>query len=314
MGSNPTLAVGVQKKGIVETTTEVLYNIPLGEIWADEDWNTRGYITPASVSSLADDIELRGQLQPIVVRPFVNEERGTKFKILMGHRRYEAMSLLSRKDPVKFGVVQAKIDERDISETEALLVNLKENLERVDLNIVQEARGIARFREKWGWDARRISKELVKPKKWVDIRLGLLKLPKEVQDRAASGYLSQYEIEKCIELDTNEQVFDYVRNIVDHKLRGKKIEAKKPGGPKRKTLISVMVKGETRTMVEMALVQESIQDSFKDHKHPAAMALAWACGVISYEEFISAHVMKWAEAADVLFHDHPQIIAKAEGK
>ena len=292
----------------------MIHDVPLSDIWCDDEWNVRGYISPASTASLADDIAVRGQMQPIVIQPCINEELGTKFKTIMGHRRYEAIKLLSRNDKAKWGTIKARIVENTVSDADALLMNLKENLERVDLNMRQEANGIIRFKKAWNWDAARIARELGKPKRWVEVRFGLLRLPEEIQERAAAGYLTQYEVEKCIDFDKVEQQLEYVRNIVDHKLRGKKVTVKKKSDEekRRKTLVTVMAKGEPRTIAEMALVQESIQDSFKDVRHPAAMVLAWAMGAISYEELIEQHVVKWADEAGVEFHHHPQIEEKLD--
>lgn len=294
--------------------SEMIHDVPLSDIWCDDEWNVRGYISPASTASLADDIAVRGQMQPIVIQPCINEELGTKFKTIMGHRRYEAIKLLSRNDKAKWGTIKARIVENTVSDADALLMNLKENLERVDLNMRQEANGIIRFKKAWNWDAARIARELGKPKRWVEVRFGLLRLPEEIQERAAAGYLTQYEVEKCIDFDKVEQQLEYVRNIVDHKLRGKKVTVKKKSDEekRRKTLVTVMAKGEPRTIAEMALVQESIQDSFKDVRHPAAMVLAWAMGAISYEELIEQHVVKWADEAGVEFHHHPQIEEKLD--
>ena len=297
--------------------TEAIHDVPLSEIWADDEWNVRGYITPASAASLADDIAKLGQLQPILLHLIENKELGTKYKIVLGHRRFEALKLLSRSGDPKWQTIKARIAARTIDDSEALLMNIQENLERVDLDIMMEAQAITRFKQKWGWDAKRIGKELGKPRRWVEIRLGLMKLPKEIQERAKSGYLTQYEIEKCIDFDTVEQQFEYVREVVDHKLRGTKIQPKKKPEERKKSLVSVMAKGESRSLAEMALVQESLQDSFGDLRHPAAMALAWAMGALSYEEFVEHHVQRWINDANASrsleglkpleFHHHPKI-------
>lgn len=294
--------------------------VPLNLIWADEEFNSRGVFSASSVATLADDIEERTQLQPIQLQPCVNAERGTIYKVVMGHRRFAAFQLLARRNPEKFGMIRAEILPAPLDDAEALLRNLKENLERVDLNMLEEARGISRF-QKWGWSAARVAKELKKPKKWVETRWGLLHLPEEIQKRAATGYLSQYQVEECIGLRTRDDQIDYVRRIVDNKEKGKRIPVKlSERAKKNKTMLSIMTKGEPRSLAEMALVQESIQDSFQDKRHPAAMMLAWAMGVISYEELVEQHIEKWVieendkraneNKANIEFRHHPQLLAK----
>jgi len=276
--------------------TEQLHDVPFNEIWADDEWNVRGVISPASVISLADDIRIAGGLlQPIVLQRLQNVNLGTKYKIVLGHRRFAALNLLAREDKVKWGTAKSRILERVITECEALLMNLNENLERVDLNMLQEANGIKRFKA-FGWDASRIAKELSKPKKWVESRLGLLTLPEEIQRRAAAGYLTQYQIASLMDMNTVDEQMTFVRAVVDNKERGKKIPtATKKEKRQSKTLVTVMTRGSVRTIAEIALVQESLQDAFQDIRHPAAMALAFAAGVLSYDEFVENHVQKWLD-------------------
>lgn len=287
---------------------EAMVEVPLGEVWADEEFNARGYISPASALSLANDIEKEGQLQPIRLQRVPNKELGTLYKIVIGHRRFEAVKLLARRDPIKWGGIKAIMQENVLSDPDALIMNLKENLERVDLNMLQEAQGIHRFRG-WGWDAKRVAEALGRSKRWVEVRWGLLRLPEEIQRRAAAGYINQYQVEQCIGLDKVEDQVEYVRKIIDHQQRGKKIPSEQSAEAKRtRRTLSIMVKGESRTLAEMALVQESIQDSFGDNKHPAAMALAWAQGIISYEEFVKNHVERWAEDEGKEFKHHEGLL------
>ena len=293
--------------------------IPLSDIWADEEWNVRGTITPGSVAGLAADIEINGQLQPIRVMKKINEERGTKFKCILGHRRYAAFELLARTNPDKYGKIECRIEDREITDAEALMMNLKENLERVDLNMLQEAKGIERFKKHFKWDTKRVAQELGQTKKWVEVRFALLLLPQEIQNRAAAGYLNQYQVEECYNIENAEKRLEYVRRIVDYKERGKKIPTEEKKSQQRQKLaLSIMARGEPRSVAEMALVQESIQDSFDDRRHPAAMSLAWAMGLISYDEFIEQHVKRWVEDhnaeynSNIEFKHHAEIVKRQE--
>jgi len=296
----------------METTTqaEVLTYFKLEEIWCDEDFNVRKNVTPASVASLAEDL-YRNNLQqnPVVQKliPGLDDGRpeGTKVKTVMGHRRIAAFKLNRRlyPDDPRWHGISCKVREPLLA-SEARILNLKENLERQDLNMLEEAHGIEGFK-KDGWSASKVAKELGKQKQWVEIRFGLLALPEEIQRRAEANYLTQYQVQECIKKATREEQIQYVRNIVDHKERGLKITAENPEEKrKRQKANALMSKGTARSIAQMAAVQEAIQDSFKDLKHPAAMALAFAMGVISYDEFVSKHVQRWLDEENDRRADH----------
>lgn len=295
----------------MESTQAVnVYDIPLGEIWADEDFNSREGFSLASVSSLADDIARQGLIEPIVVQRLVNAEKKTIYKVVVGHRRYSAFQLLARGDAVKYGAIRSTVLERPLAEHEALIMNLKENMEREPLNMLQEARAIRRFKQ-WGWDPKRVAKELGQTKKWVEIRFGLTTLPEIIQRRAESGLLNQYQVDEILGLPTAEEQYAFVRAVVDAKEHLNNLAPPKKDKKRGKKTIDVAAAGVARTPAEMFLLQESIQDSFKDNLHPAAVALCWAAGIKSYDDFVEA-IEKWADDEGVTYVEHAEIIARRE--
>lgn len=285
-----------------------LQDVNLSDIWADEDFNCRGHISPASVATLADDIDAQGLLQPVVVQAVRNNVLGTDFKIVMGHRRYLAQKLRARRDP-RITTVRCIVLDQPVAESEARIMNIKENLEREPLNMLQVAKSLRYFKEQ-GWDVKTVAARLLQPKKWVEVHYGLLGMPEEIQRRAEAGYLSQYEVDHCLTLPTSEEQFSYVRAIVDRKEKGKNIEVKTEQKERRRRAVDVFAQGVPRTPAEMGLLQESIQDSFRDVKHPAAVALAWAAGVVSYQDFVRT-IDGWAQDAGVEYVEHPEILKKA---
>jgi ParB/RepB/Spo0J family partition protein len=269
-------------------------NIPLGEIWCDEEFNSRGHITPASVVSIAEDIYKNGLFQNPVVQEISSGPLGTRYKMVMGHRRYEGFRLNQRLYPSeeRWNSIPCKVV-KPLLAHEARIMNLKENMEREKLNMMHEARSIAWFKKE-GWSALRVAKDLGVSKKWVEVRYGLLALPEEIQRRAEADMLTFYQVEECIRKSTREEQIQYVRNVVDHLMQGRKLTAEDPREKKkRQAANALMSKGTLRTMVQLAAVQAAIQDSFKDLRHPAAMALAFAMGVIGYEEFVKLHINGW---------------------
>lgn len=306
-----------------QITNGIVKDIPIDEIWMDEDFNARKHITPASVLSMAESLRKDGLYQNPVVQELVPDLRdgrppGVKYKTAMGHRRTEGWKLNRRQFPEeeRWRSIPCKVVPPLLAH-EARVMNLKENMERKDLNMMEEARSIEWFKKE-GWAMLRVAKELGVSKQWVEVRYGLLALPEEIQRRAEGDMLTAYQVQECIKKGTREEQYQYVRNIVEHHLQGKKITAENPEEKKKKQKASaLMTKGSIRSMQQMAVVQAAIQDSFKDLKHPAAMGMAFCMGVISYEELM-AHIDRWMTEEndrraennqDPIKWSHPDVIA-----
>ena len=190
--------------------------IEMSRIYSDGDFNCRGTILPFDITDLAQDIE-KNELQfPIAIQPACDTDipDGYDFRIVAGHRRYEALRILKRDSipsMIKVG----------LSEVQARLLNLGENLKRKALNILQEAKAIKRLRD-LGLNRRMVSEELGVSVSWVQVRFNLLDLPTEIQEEAAAGILNQYQVKELFSLPDKEQQFEAVKKIKDAKLRGEK--------------------------------------------------------------------------------------------
>jgi ParB family chromosome partitioning protein len=188
------------------------HEIPLKEIFADDEFNCRGRVAPIDVVDLMRSIEAVGLQQPIVVQPWTN---GKKYRILAGHRRFMAYKGLAKE------TIPAFIRE-NVTEIEAFKINLIENVARQDLNLVQEANGIHRFMAA-GLTQDDIARELNKTRGWVQIRCAVLDLPKDIQEVIANGYLTQAEIREIHGLPTAKQ-YEAVKLIKEKKQRGEKVD------------------------------------------------------------------------------------------
>jgi len=168
------------------------YAILTDKIWVDPDFNCRDRFTPESVKSLADDIQASGLSYPLLVQPW-DQHPPHNYRLIAGFRRHAACRLL------RMVKVPAMVTEKDITEFEAHKLNLMENLERKDLNLLEEAKGIMKLFPR-GATAREIAKELNKPVAWVYRRLRLLDLPLDVQLMFASGRLVQNDLDVVLAL------------------------------------------------------------------------------------------------------------------
>jgi ParB family chromosome partitioning protein len=165
--------------------------IPLKEIYADKEFNCRGQITASDVVDLARDTAKRGLVEPVVIRHLwdseeVQKRQGFKYSLVAGFRRQFAYRINEAEViPCVIRAITSDFECRDL--------NAVENLQRQDLNILQEARSIQHYiNASWSRDA--IGKRVSKSPGWVQLRQELLQLPEEVQIAAAQNYLVQEDI------------------------------------------------------------------------------------------------------------------------
>lgn len=266
-----------------------IYEIPLDEIYSSSDFNCRDTITPLSVKSLAETIQQDGKLlQPITVQPMKDvppEEQVPhhRWRVVIGHRRFSAVYLLG------WDKIPAMI-ETGYTALTAARANLMENIERENINIMEQARGIQR-----AWadvDDNEVAKEFKRPVKWVRVRRELLTFPEEIQQAAASGRLSQYDVEFIGRVEPRRRLNVYKQILA--KKAGKNVSAPRvkgktygKGASKRRTL------AEIKQMV--AHVMELQQVHGTDCSH-ATSALVWVLGNISTKELLEERLgLHWDE-------------------
>ena len=173
----------------------------MDRIYFDSDFNCRGQFTLESVSDLAEDIRRKGGDTELIGLDFAVTVQpagdvvgglpdGYDYRLIAGHRRFRR----GLDPPLDEHPAMIR---RGLNEHEALLLNLKENLQRKDLNMLQEAFALQRlYPDQNNRPLRRLSAELKRPTKWVAARLHLLKMSPELQAKAAAGLLSAVTIER----------------------------------------------------------------------------------------------------------------------
>jgi ParB family chromosome partitioning protein len=221
------------------TTDYDVIEIPLSEIYSSDDFNCRGTISFIDVVDLAKSIEKDGLLSPIVVQSAsnINLPPGYKYRIIAGHRRFIAFRVLKRE------TIPAMV-RNNLSEVQARLLNLGENLKRSALNIMQEATAVRKLRD-LGLTQEIIASELQISRGWVQVRFNLLDLPEAIQKEAAAGILNQAQIKQIYSLKDPDQQYAAVKKIKNSQVQGirgidvgKKAE-EKPFTRKRRSKVQV---------------------------------------------------------------------------
>ncbi|KZY37916.1 chromosome partitioning protein ParB [Roseovarius sp. HI0049] len=153
--------------------------IPIEMIAPNPDQPRRSF-DPEALEDLAASIREKGIIQPLIVRPSPKTEG--QFEIVAGERRWRAAQM------AKLHAVPALI--REFDDTEVLEVAIIENVQRADLNPVEEAAAYNQLMEKFGHTQERLATALGKSRSHIANSVRLLTLPAEVQDYVRNGKLS----------------------------------------------------------------------------------------------------------------------------
>lgn len=153
--------------------------VPIEHLERNPDQPRRTF-TEAELSELAASIREKGVIQPILVRPAPG--KAGRFQIVAGERRWRAAQLAA--------LTTVPVIERQLDDLEVLEVALVENVQREDLNPVEEARAYSTLMERFGHTQEGLSRVVGKSRSHVANTTRLLSLPEPVLDHLAAGRLS----------------------------------------------------------------------------------------------------------------------------
>ena len=173
--------------------------------------NPRRDFGDAELAELADSIRTKGLLQPIIARPDAN--RGG-YEIVAGERRWRAAQ--------RAGIHQVSIIVRDLNDQELLEVALIENVQRSDLNAIEEATGYNDLTERFGYTQEQLADVIGKSRSHIANTLRLLKLPPAVRSLVANGALTAGHARALVGRDDAEAL---AQRIVAQDLNVRAVEA-----------------------------------------------------------------------------------------
>ena len=171
----------------------------------------RGWFDEAKIDELAASVRDQGILQPLVVR-----HRGNGYELIAGERRLRAA--------VKAGLKAVPVIVREANDNEALQLALVENLQREDLNPVEEARAFERLHEEFGLKQDEIADRVGKSRSTVANSVRLLALPQELQQEIARGRLSMGQARALLGLEQEPLIMAAAREVMDKDLSARETE------------------------------------------------------------------------------------------
>ena len=244
-------------------------DIEVSKIFSNPEFNCRGRISPVDVLDLAKDIEANGLLSPIVVRP-VEHEHFTH-EIIAGHRRHKAFEVLQQTDKETWLKIPCTV-RTDLSESDAILTNLNENLIRKELNVVQEAKALQKLKL-LGWTLGDTANRIGKSTTWVRIRFIVLDFPHEIQEACAQGLIKQPQILELSKIADKDKQMEFALQCKLAAERGDRVRPRPPKKAKEIFTRKVRNKHDIQHMVDH--ISEAIGFNF------GTRTLAWANGEIS---------------------------------
>jgi len=188
-----------------------IVEIPLCNIQKDPNQPRKNF-DEFKIKELAESIKVHGLLQPILVRPIGND----KFQLVQGERRFRACKIL--------GLETIRAEVRKLDHKQILEFQIVENLQREDLNPIEEAEAFRHMIELLGYTHEKIGKRIGKSREYVTNKLRLLSLPKDLRRGVARGSLSEGHARALLSLNDIQKQREVCRQISGKKLNVRETE------------------------------------------------------------------------------------------
>jgi ParB family chromosome partitioning protein len=207
-------------------------------------YQPREFFNETKLEELTNSIKKNGVIQPIAVRPKKSEPG--KYEIIAGERRWLAAQ--------KAGLHEIPVSILDLTDVESLEVAIVENVQRDDLNSIEEARGYKRLFQEFKHDHESISKLMSKSRSHISNTLRLLTLPKDIISMLEEGTLTSGQARPLIGLSNASTIAE---EIVSKNYSARKIEylvkSKKNLKSKDKSYDANIIKAQERIEKKLGL-------------------------------------------------------------
>ena len=194
-----------------DSTKEIKNKIPIADLERNK-YQPRTIFDEEKLNELSSSIKENGVIQPIAVRP--NKYEKGKFEIIAGERRWLAAQ--------RAGLTEVPVIILNINDQKSLEIAILENVQRRDLNIIEEAKGYQRLVKEFGYDHERISKFMSKSRSHVSNTLRLLNLPKDIIGLLEEEKLTAGQARPLIGLPNASEIAE---NIVKKKFAAREVES-----------------------------------------------------------------------------------------
>jgi len=191
--------------------------LPINEIIPNKD-QPRKTFDEAALEELAQSIRQHGVLQPLLVRPLPSGG----YQLVAGERRWRASRMAE--------LTEVPVIVKELDDTEAMQIAIIENLQREDLNPIEEAEGLQALIDKCGFTQEEAATSVGKSRPAITNALRLLRLPEEVREMTKNGDISAGHARALLAFDSPALMLEVAEQIVSKKLTVRDVEkmAKRP--------------------------------------------------------------------------------------
>ena len=208
--SNASFAFDNFEEEIVKQDKNSTTEIPIEEIRSNP-YQPRKTFSDESLQELAESIKEYGVVQPIIVK------KGIKgYELVAGERRTKAAKLA--------GLITIPAIVKEFTDEEMMDIALLENIQREDLNPIDEAESISNILKMRGMTQEDFARKFGKSRSYITNLLGLLRLPKIVQDKVKVGTISMSHARSLSKLDDEEKIINLATRIEKEGLNVRDIE------------------------------------------------------------------------------------------
>ncbi len=185
--------------------------LPINEIIPNKD-QPRKTFDEGALQELADSITQHGVLQPLLVRPLTTGG----YQLVAGERRWRASRMA--------GLKEVPVVVKELTDVETMEIAIIENLQREDLNPIEEAEGLQALIDKCGFTQEEVATSVGKSRPAIANALRLLKLPEEVRAMTRDGSISAGHARALLAFDNDVMIKEAADNIIRNNLTVRDVE------------------------------------------------------------------------------------------
>ncbi len=226
---------------ILPIERETTQDVPLDRIVPNR-YQPRQTFEPGELGQLAESVKRNGVLQPVLVR----RKADGLFELIAGERRYRAAKLAGLKS------IPAVV--RNSSDEQSMELALIENLQREDLNPIEEARAYSRLLTEFGLTQETLAQRFGKERSSVANSLRLLNLPNEIKELVESLKISMGHAKVLLGLSRPELQIKLARRIIEGQLSVRQAE---------QLIVSELHAGKTKPAARRATVYPDLEEKFR---------------------------------------------------
>ncbi len=193
-----------------EVSQEPVHIISIKEIVSNKYQPRRGF-DQKKIDELAQSIKRNGLIQPIIVR-----RHGEKFEIIVGERRFRAVK--------QAGLTEIPVVIKDYPQDKLFDITLIENIQREDLNPIEEANAYKMILERDRITQEEFSNRIGKSRSYIANMIRILELPEDIQDHVSRGTISVGQAKALLSLRSRSEQEELVSRIINEKLTVREVE------------------------------------------------------------------------------------------